>query len=283
MQGAMKMISQKTLVEIMRAMRQSDLNFSEALYEHNFPGWFVTHAQNDYGWDWQNIFIALRNGHFFDPPGYFSDISITGEYLTGPQKKAYGEGIIQRLAAFAASLGSGEAVYRSLQLDGYDVDKRKLTLVPLDGFVSTAQEEDALSRLVLQSGISTAPVVLKHIEDAHRLYVDARFHPSLNESRNLLQFLIDEISNDTHKQGKHSGGFPGGTANRIEYLKNVNFLTNDEEAAYKAAWGSLSAGSHPGVPEREQARIGLILALEFAQLLLLKFQNWRSNGYSNFS
>jgi hypothetical protein len=279
----MKEVSQKTLVEIMRAMRKSGFNLGEALYEHDFPGWFVTHAGSCYGWDWQNILIALRNGHFFDPPGYFSDVSITGEYLTGAQKRVHGEWIIQRLAAFSTTLPAGEPVSRSLQLDGYDVDKKKLTLVRLEGFVSTAQEEDVLSALVRQSGISNGNVVLKHIEDAHKLYIDANLHPSLNESRNLIQLLIDEISTDTNKQGKHSVGLPGGTANRIEYLKKVNFLTGDEEAAYKAAWGSLSAGSHPGVPEREQTRIGLILALEFAQLLLLKFQNWRANGHSKFS
>jgi hypothetical protein len=48
------------------------------------------------------------------------------------------------------------------------------------------------------------------------------------------------------------------------------------------AWGSLSAGAHPGVPEREQARIGLILALEFGQLLLVKFTNWKANAYLCF-
>jgi hypothetical protein len=56
-------------------------------------------------------------------------------------------------------------------------------------------------------------------------------------------------------------------------LRNVGFFTPDEQAALNSAWGSLSAGAHPGVPEREQARIGLILALEFGQLLLMKFTN----------
>ena len=69
---------------------------------------------------------------------------------------------------------------------------------------------------------------------------------------------------------------------RIEYLKNVGFLTADEEAAYRAAWGALSAGAHPGVPARDEARIGLILALVFGQRLLLKFANWKANQYRRF-
>jgi len=74
----------------------------------------------------------------------------------------------------------------------------------------------------------------------------------------------------------------GGTTNRIEYLRNVGFFTPDEQAALNSAWGSLSAGAHPGVPEREQARIGLTLALEFGQLLLMKFTNWKANAYLCF-
>jgi hypothetical protein len=105
----------------------------------------------------------------------------------------------------------------------------------------------------------------------------------LNESRNLIQALIDEVSTETSAHGKHSTKLPGGTGNRIEYLKNVGFLTTDEETAYRSGWGTLSAGSHPGVPEREQARIGLVLALEFGQLLLVKFINWKANGYQKFS
>jgi hypothetical protein len=105
---------------------------------------------------------------------------------------------------------------------------------------------------------------------------------SLNESRNLIQALIDGISMETDKHGNHSTGLPGGTVNRIDYLSIVGFLTADEKAAMSSGWGSLSAGSHPGVPEREHARNGLILALEFGQLLMLKFANWKANAYRGF-
>jgi hypothetical protein len=98
-----------------------------------------------------------------------------------------------------------------------------------------------------------------------------------------LQCLVDNISGDTEKSGAHSTKLPGGTANRISYLREVGFLTPDEEAALKSAWGALSAGSHPSVPESDEARIGLILALEFGQLLSLKFGNWKKGGFKKFS
>jgi hypothetical protein len=119
--------------------------------------------------------------------------------------------------------------------------------------------------------------------DANSLYTNGNYHPSLNESRSLIQALIDGISIETDKSGNHSTGLPGGTANRIDYLFNVGFLAADEKTALNSGWGSLSAGSHPGVPEPEQARIGLILALEFGQLLMHKFANWKVNGCRGFS
>ena len=39
---------------------------------------------------------------------------------------------------------------------------------------------------------------------------------------------------------------------------------------------------YPGIPTRDEARIGLILSLEFGLLLLLKFANWTANGFRRF-
>jgi hypothetical protein len=194
-----------------------------------------------------------------------------------------GELYIQRLAAFAIAFASlsreallvSESLLRLRQLDGFDVNKKNLTLVPIEGPVSGQEEESRLTSLAKNSGVPQSRAVLKHIEDAQSLYAEGKDHPSLNESRNLIQALIDGISTETNTHGKHAVNLPGGTGPRIEYLSKVGFLLADEEAAFKSAWGSLSAGSHPGVPEREQTRIGLVLALEFGQLLMWKFADWK--------
>jgi hypothetical protein len=168
-------------------------------------------------------------------------------------------------------------------LDGFDVDTERLLLHPLEGPVSVQAEEDALKRLVRKSGILDQETVLKHLEDANSTFTSGNDHASLNESRCLIQSLIDRISIETAAQGKHSVKIPAGTANRIQYLKTINFFTEDERTAFDSAWKTLSGGSHPGVPEREQARIGLVLSLEFAQLLLIKFANWKVHGFQGFS
>jgi hypothetical protein len=286
-----KKISQRTIVKLMEALEDlgsvlSDecaaLDFSKFLYEHDFPDWFVQHAESHYAFGWKRILIDLRSTQFFYPSYSYGSDSITGEYLSTSDADGVGEILLQRLAALAATTAEGEPVRRSLELDGFQVDQEKLSLIPLEGVVSEKEEEDRLTTLIGQSGLPNTATILKHIKDAESLYLEGKEHASLNESRNSLQSLIDDISSETDRHGGHPVGLPGGTANRIEYLEKVGFLTPDEKTAFGSAWGALSAGSHPGVPAREETRIGLILALEFSQLLLLKVVNWKANLYKRF-
>ena len=231
----------------------------EFLYARDFPAWFVTRAENLYHWNWQRILFALRDGRFFhshDSQASEAD-GIPGGCLTEAEAIRWGEHFIQRLAALATqtTLPTGESVLRSLQLDGFAVDSEKLRLVPLEGPVSAREEEDTLARLVQESGIPDIPTVLKHVWDAHFLYLDGKYSSALNESRNLMQALIDAISMEAYKHGTYSTKLPDGTANRIEYLTEISFLTADEKAALNSAWGSLCAGSHPGVPSVAQSHL----------------------------
>ncbi len=288
MRQPMRMVSQKTIIEMKRVFQLStnrNLNYGDLLYERDFPDWFVAHATGTY-WEWTEILIELRRGAFFfvtDITGFSTCIVVEKRTLTPQEAPILGEYYIQKLAAFGTTLPGSDSLSRSLQLDGFDVDKVKLRLVPLEGPVRAEEEEGRLTLIVKNSGLPQSSIILKHIDDAHSLYAGGKDHPSLNESRSLIQALIDGISTETDAHGKHPAKLPGGTANRITYLKEVGFFTPDEEAAFKSGWGSLSAGSHPGVPEREQARIGLVLALEFGQLLMLKCANWKANSYRKFS
>jgi hypothetical protein len=221
------------------------------------------------------ILMDMRDGRFFFCHNTLSTSrqSIVSRYLSDDDAKSLGEDLIQRLAAYASTLPESADLRRSLQLDGFHVDRENLRLVPLEGNVSAQEEESRLTTLVRNSGVPQPNVVLKHIEDANSLYTQGNFPSSLNESRNLVQALVDGISEETNKHGQHLRGFPEGTtqtANRIRYLFDVGFFTKDEQEANVSCWKFLSSGSHPGIPEQEQARIGLILALEFGQLLVIK-------------
>jgi hypothetical protein len=163
------------------------------------------------------------------------------------------------------------------------VKRRELRLAPLETIVSEQEEEDRVNELVKESGLSGTAVVLKHIRDARDLFVDGKDHSSIGEARTFIQALIDNISQDTNRHGGHSIGYPAGTANRLDYLRSVGFFTPDERTAVGATWGFLSAGSQPGLSSRDEARIGLILSLEFGIFLLAKYSTWKAHSCRSFS
>jgi hypothetical protein len=41
------------------------VHYTELLYAHDFPLWFVAHAENYYHWNWQRILFELKDGRFF--------------------------------------------------------------------------------------------------------------------------------------------------------------------------------------------------------------------------
>src|SRR5258708_3296254 len=132
-----KTVSQKTMVEAMRVLREraagGNVNPMELLYEHGFADWVVKHARGAYGWNWTEILIDMRNGRFFfNQNTYTSQNSITGDYLSKDDAQGMGEWLIQKLIALAVVLSPSEPLLRSLQWDGFDVNKDKLTLVPLE-------------------------------------------------------------------------------------------------------------------------------------------------------
>jgi len=142
-------------------------DFISMLYERDFPHWFGTHANNEYGWQWMQILIDLRNSRFFFPSDWSNNgANVTGKYLSHSDALVLGEALIPRLAAFASSLSpAGTPVERSLELDGFAVNEEKLTLVPLEGPVSVQQEEDTFSRLVRSTGLPDHAVILKHMTE----------------------------------------------------------------------------------------------------------------------
>lgn len=261
-------------------------DLDELLYKNDFPDWFVTHSRSQYSFDWNQILPAVRNTQFFFPHTYFGGpgANITGmPYLGKDEAAVIGEGLLQRLAALASALPEGQDVARSLELDGFQVDQKNLRLVPLDSVTSEREEEERVVSLVNQSGLGNSAVILKHLQDARDLFLQQKDHPSIGEARDFVQALLDGIGDETNSHGGHSIRFPGGTANRLTYLEQVGFFTTDEKTAVGAAWGFLSAGHHPGIPSRDEARIALILSLEFGLMLLLKFSNWKANTYRSFS
>ena len=56
---------------------------------------------------------------------------------------------------------------------------------------------------------------------ARDLFLQQKDHPSIGEARNFVQALLDGIGDETNSHGGHAVGYPGGTANRLNYLEQV--------------------------------------------------------------
>lgn len=235
-----KQVSQRTLVSVMRALREYGTPVhelegppdpGELLYENDFPDWFVTHSRSQYSFDWAEILPAVRNTQFFFPHTYFGGpgTNITDRpHLSKGDAAVIGETLLQRLAALSTTPSQGDAVERSLELDGFQADKKNLRLVPLDSIASESEEEERVVSLVKQSGLGNSTVALTHLRDARELFLQRKDHSSIGEARNFVQTLVDGITDDTNTHGGQSVGYPSGTANRLNYLQQVGFFTADE-------------------------------------------------------
>ncbi len=281
----MKLVSQRTIVETVTILEKLNLS-KKTLYACNFRDWFISQAEEKYSWNWFSILVDLRNCRFFTfQYGFglgFGNDNITGLHMTPEETVVLGERLIQALVSLACLHSDSGPLLRSLETDGLAPSKTSATLIPLEGPVNIVEQEDALKSLVKQSGLPNASVISKHMDDAHALFVNGQYGASLGQSRNIVQALFDSISEQTNKHGGHSTKLGSGTKHVLDYLRTVGFFTEDEKTAYGSAWGMLSAGSHPGIPEKQLARIGLVLALEFGQLLLLKYANWSKGGHKTF-
>jgi hypothetical protein len=110
-----KSISQKTIVELMCALRELSGNtqgsevpvhYTELLYAHDFRLWFVAHAENYYHWNWQRILFELRDGRFFfsqESPTSDSH-TITGGCLSAAEAMRWGELFTVTIAIIAMSI-----------------------------------------------------------------------------------------------------------------------------------------------------------------------------------
>ena len=261
--------------------------WSRILFENDVPEWVITHAAEDHYLNWDSIIKAIATRTFFRSKHGMLTPTLN---MSADQLCNLADEILNKVAAIVVVGEFGpkgpvrgglktEPLIRSLEHDGYSVDTKNVRLIPIEGHVSHEEEESRLETLLSQSGLPNIHIAKKHLTDAAEQYVDGtKDHSSLGESRTLLQSLIDVISGQIQNTGKSAAGLPAGTANRLDYLEKNGLLTADEKAAFGAAWGFLSAGNHPGLPPREQARIGLLLSIEFTQVLVMKWLDWRKRN-----
>lgn len=233
--------------------------WQQKLFEWGFPPWLIDHVAGK-NYDWVRIIRDLHGGHVTEwHKSYLYHVPRSDQVamlikLTAMAMEESEESVDQ------------ERLRLSLLLDGFEVSRGKL--VSVEGPVSIAKEKSRLLTNLEASAFVRKAVIAKHLQDAEDLFSDGKMHPATAEARSALQAGIeDTVSLVERKVPRKSGG---GVKNQIEFLANQNFISADEQQAFLAAWGFLSAGAHPGLPPDEVGRIGLIFGLEFTQVLLVK-------------
>ena len=201
--------------------------WSRVLFEHDFPDWFIKAAPgNTFTFYWDRIIRDLRSGQFFwGEWGPIIDPAHAG-LSSKDEFPLLAEYLLERLAAVAVAVVGPDLelptdeLERSLEHDGFIVDRRKTRVIPGERPVSHDEEESRLAQLIGSSGLPRVEVSKKHLSDAVEQYVaGTKDHSSLGESRSLLQSLLDVISEVMDGTGKSVAKLPGGTANRLEYLE----------------------------------------------------------------
>ena len=66
------------------------------------------------------------------------------------------------------------------------------------------------------------------------------------------------------------------------FLEDSGFFDSDEKLAFSSSWAFLCSGAHPGIGNRDQAYLAMILSLSFGHVALNKFEGWKQHGYKGF-
>lgn len=164
---------------------------------------------------------------------------------------------------------------RCLQLDGYVIEGTKL--MQNDPSISDAPPlEDDLLKELRASGLADAATVAKKISDSSESFRSSppNYNACLNDIRVALETLARSIAStrqapniQTYDQTKWGS--------IVNFLRQVEFITTEEEKGLVGVYGFVSPGSHRalGIPEEQMARLGRSLALGMCWFLIKSYQS----------
>lgn len=164
---------------------------------------------------------------------------------------------------------------RCLQLDGYVIEDKKFRQT--DPSISDAPPlEDDLIEALKASGLSEADIIAKKINDSSESFRSSppNYNACLNDMRVTLETLARAIAatlqtDDTLPYDQTKWG------SIVAFLRQVEFITNEEEKGLVGVYGFVSPGSHRplGIPEEQMARLGRSLALGMCWFLVKSYQS----------
>jgi len=163
---------------------------------------------------------------------------------------------------------------RCLQLDGYLIEGKEIRQT--DPSISDASPlEDDLIDALKASGLTKVETITKKINDSSESFRTSppNFNACLNDIRVALETLANAIAVTRQANGTPSYDQTkwGST---IGFLRQMEFITHEEEKGLAGVYGFVSPGSHRplGISEEHMARLGRSLALGMCWFLVKTYQ-----------
>lgn len=268
------------------------------LYEEGFER-EVLDFGDLYSWDSRKLLPDLYDGNFFVRLRVHKATSVLAknDYRAQPatnEDTDKGRTILIRLAEYlcwrldllpphlAEFKQAREGLLTCLTLDGYTVVGRKLVFTE-SAVLDQPQQVALLKQRIKDSKLPNESVILYHYDQGEEFYVQRRWDACIGQWRSFFEQLLRDIAGSTASHRPDVSASLGPMRDVLDYLKEVDFLDQDERTSVGATWGFLSSGSHPGLAAEDKAHLAMAQALAFSQTLVLKFLNWRSNAFKAFS
>jgi hypothetical protein len=246
------------------------------VYEADFEPWFCNLIQrNAYPSTLRDFVMKLE----------------TGEAIFSATEKWTRESRLQRSRELLMSLadtvvgrqsgrgvrspGRFRALTASLELDGYQVRDGKL--LDAESEANEVEEERGeLANHYAELALPNLRIVQNHLNLSEEHYLAGKWGDCIGNSRHYFEQVLEDVA-DAWSKRAGSPAFPSGKVMPVkirEYLRDAGLWNEDEFQAFGKLYGLLSAtGGHPGMSEKDQARIFRRLALSMVQFMLLRYES----------
>ncbi|MEW6645856.1 MAG: hypothetical protein AB1450_01480 [Pseudomonadota bacterium] len=159
---------------------------------------------------------------------------------------------------------------RCLELDGYVIDQKRV--VQTDPSVSDAPPlEDDLIDALKVSGLDDALAIVSKIDASSESFRSSP--PNYNACLNDIRIALETLAKSIAEKGESQTAPPYDKTkwgSVISFLRQVGFITHEEEKGLAGVYGFISPGSHRpiGISEEQMARLGRSLALSMCWFLV---------------
>ncbi len=159
---------------------------------------------------------------------------------------------------------------RYLQLDGYLVNEEGLKQMDPSIGDSPPWDDDLIQALE-ESGLPEADEAIRKINDSSDSFRAPKpnYNACLNDIRVALETVARSIAH-TRKASSPGIYVPTKWGSVIQFLRNIDLITQEEERGLCGVYGFVSPGSHRslGISEEEMSRLGRSLALAMCWFLI---------------